>query len=118
MNKKFFKRTILLSTFLASMGIANAYIFNKTDILPDILEGDVDYFFSHFGKIYYAKKGSGEPLILIHGLASGVSSFMWRKNFDELSKNYTVYALDMPGFGKSQKAPITYTAKGKGIFPL
>lgn len=111
MNKNFYKRTILLSTALASLGIANAYIFNKTEVLPDILEGDVNYFFSHFGNIYYVEKGSGEPLLLIHGLASGVSSFMWRKNFDELSKNHRVYAIDMPGFGKSQKLPITYTSK-------
>lgn len=111
MNKRFIKRTILFSTALASMSVINSYLFKKTGVLLETLEGESGYFFSNFGNIYYVKSGTGHPLLLIHGPASGTSSFMWRKNFDELSKNYTVYAIDLPGFGKSQKLPITYTSK-------
>src|SRR5262249_45204341 len=35
----------------------------------------------------------------------GVSSFMWRKNFDPLSHGFRVYALDLLGFGFSDKPP-------------
>lgn len=41
------------------------------------------------------------PLVLIHGFISGVC--WWVQNFDELAKNRTVYALDLPGFGRSSR---------------
>ena len=47
----------------------------------------------------YSKLGSGEDLILLHGIWSYSRTYL--KLLKELSKNYTVYALDLPGFGKS-----------------
>ncbi|CAB9499646.1 Pheophytinase, chloroplastic [Seminavis robusta] len=52
-------------------------------------------------KINYIEMGdpSKPALLLIHGF--GVSSFHFRHNLPELSKNYHVYAFDMLGFGCS-----------------
>ncbi len=50
--------------------------------------------------IHYVTGGQGDPLVVIHGGANGAGA--WRENLLELSKNYTVYVPDMPGFGKSQ----------------
>ena len=47
------------------------------------------------------RKGNGKPLILIHGIFS--SSFVWRKNIDELAKHFDVIALDLKGYGYSDK---------------
>ncbi len=44
---------------------------------------------------------SDVPLILIHGF--GASILHWRKNIPILSEKHTVYALDLLGFGASQK---------------
>jgi pimeloyl-ACP methyl ester carboxylesterase len=41
------------------------------------------------------------PLVLLHGFGGGVGIFT--KNFEELSEHYTVYAIDIPGFGRSTK---------------
>jgi len=41
------------------------------------------------------------PLILIHGHAE--SLYIWRHNIDELSRQFNVYALDLKGFGQSDK---------------
>ncbi|WP_204139709.1 alpha/beta fold hydrolase [Halomicronema sp. CCY15110] len=42
------------------------------------------------------------PLLLLHGF--GASLAQWRDNLPELAQNRTVYALDLLGFGDSQKA--------------
>lgn len=57
-------------------------------------------------RIHYVEQGEGPPVVLIHGF--GASAFHWRYNIPELSKRYKVYALDLLGFGWSEKAIIEY----------
>ncbi|XP_016505954.1 uncharacterized protein LOC107823753 isoform X2 [Nicotiana tabacum] len=59
-------------------------------------------------KIHYVEEGEGFPVVLIHGF--GTSAFHWRYNIPELAKKYKVYALDLLGFGWSEKARIDYDA--------
>jgi pimeloyl-ACP methyl ester carboxylesterase len=47
--------------------------------------------------VYYVE-GSGDPVILIHGL-SGSSRWWWR-NIPDLAREFTVYLIDLPGFGE------------------
>jgi len=46
------------------------------------------------------------PIILLHGF--GASSGHWRNNIPALSEQHTVYALDLLGFGASEKPPTLY----------
>jgi pimeloyl-ACP methyl ester carboxylesterase len=57
-------------------------------------------------RIHYMVKGSGQPLLLIHGI--GQSMYAWRCNFNELAQNYKVIALDLPGFGYSEYIDMEY----------
>ncbi|KAG9452704.1 hypothetical protein H6P81_005608 [Aristolochia fimbriata] len=59
-------------------------------------------------KIHYVEQGNGVPVILIHGF--GASAYHWRYNIPELSQAYKVYAVDLLGFGWSDKAIIEYDA--------
>ncbi|CAL9027105.1 unnamed protein product [Prunus brigantina] len=59
-------------------------------------------------KIHYVVQGEGPPVVLIHGF--GASAFHWRYNIPELAKKYKVYAIDLLGFGWSEKALIEYDA--------
>jgi 4,5:9,10-diseco-3-hydroxy-5,9,17-trioxoandrosta-1(10),2-diene-4-oate hydrolase len=52
-------------------------------------------------RVRYLQAGSGPPLLLIHGLLG--YSFSWRLNLPELSRYATLYALDMPGAGFSDR---------------
>ncbi|MBI3633192.1 MAG: alpha/beta hydrolase [Candidatus Vogelbacteria bacterium] len=52
-------------------------------------------------EINYLEAGSGQPLIMLHGLNIGWGQ--WYKNIADLSKSFRVYALDMPGSGGSTK---------------
>jgi pimeloyl-ACP methyl ester carboxylesterase len=54
-------------------------------------------------RIAFEQKGSGTPLVLLHGALS--DSRVWRRQLDELSDNYTVVAWDAPGCGKSDDPP-------------
>ena len=52
----------------------------------------------------YIDEGKGsETILMIHGLGSYLPA--WKKNINELSKNYRIIAIDLPGYGKSSKAP-------------
>ncbi|MCO5589136.1 hypothetical protein L7F22_043102 [Adiantum nelumboides] len=59
-------------------------------------------------KVHYVVQGEGPPVVLIHGF--GASAFHWRYNIPELAKRYSVYAVDLLGFGWSEKALIDYDA--------
>lgn len=59
-------------------------------------------------KIQYTVKGTGKPLILIHGFGASIGH--WRKNIPVLADaGYRVFALDLLGFGGSEKAAIAYS---------
>jgi pimeloyl-ACP methyl ester carboxylesterase len=52
-------------------------------------------------KLHYLVEGEGPDLILIHGLAANV--YTWRHLMPLLSKRFKVWALDLKGFGVSDK---------------
>lgn len=52
-------------------------------------------------KVHYLSAGKGETIILLHGWPT--SSYLWRNIITELSDQYRVIAIDLPGFGKSDK---------------
>jgi pimeloyl-ACP methyl ester carboxylesterase len=52
-------------------------------------------------RVRYLRSGSGPPLVLLHGLLG--YSFSWRFALPVFSQWFTVYALDMPGAGLSDR---------------
>ena len=52
-------------------------------------------------RIHYMEAGMGEPLLLIHTV--GQSLYTWRGVFNLLSARYRVIAIDLPGFGYSDR---------------
>lgn len=68
--------------------------------------------------LYYHMKGSGTPLILIHPPLMSSANFMLQ--FEELSRNFCVIALDLRGHGRSDasKQPITYSLLSEDIAEL
>lgn len=51
--------------------------------------------------VHYTEKGSGEPLVLLHGV--GMQAAAWYPQIEHFSKGYRVIAVDMPGHGSSDK---------------
>lgn len=55
-------------------------------------------------RIHYIDEGSGPAIVLIHGF--GGSTFSWRHVVTPLAATHRVVALDLPGFGFSERRPI------------
>lgn len=49
---------------------------------------------------------SSTPLMLLHGFGASIGH--WRQNLPKLAEHHTVYALDMLGFGASEKVAAPY----------
>lgn len=58
------------------------------------------------GEITCLEAGSGEPLVLLHGIGSGAAS--WQSQLEAFSDRFRVIAWDAPGYGGS--APVEPTA--------
>ncbi len=100
---------------VAALAALNAAIQRGASEPDDsALGGEAHFFHWKYGRVFYKRSGlenSGIPLVFIHGIGAGSSSFMWRKNFDDLANDFPVYALDLLGFGLSDKpANASYSA--------
>jgi pimeloyl-ACP methyl ester carboxylesterase len=58
--------------------------------------------------LHYLCGGSGPPLVLVHGLGSS-SSVEFYYNLEPLAAQHRVFAIDLPGFGRSDKPVLEYT---------
>src|SRR5687768_16769466 len=103
-------RTALLVIGGISGGLAlyNRRLERSGGRLLNRLGGETRYFRWEGGDLAYSVAGEGEPLLLVHGVYAGASSFEFRKNFEELSKSFRVYALDLLGCGMSERPSRRY----------
>ena len=111
----FWKTLLAGGAGMAALAAVNAVI-QRSASEPDesALGGEAHFFRWKHGRVFYKVSGlqnPGPPLVFIHGVGAGASTFMWRKNFDELAKDFRVYAFDLPGFGFSEKpSTLSYSA--------
>ena len=54
-------------------------------------------------RLHYVERGSGEPLVLLHGNGSMIQDFESSGLVDLAAKNYRVIVIDRPGFGHSSR---------------
>lgn len=109
MNKKGKKILALAGLVTVSIHIINRIQYSVATVKNVLACPDNNYYEWRFGKIRYTKKGNGTPLLLLHDLSVGSSSYEFRKLTDILSKTHEVYALDFLGYGLSDKPNITFT---------
>ncbi|HEX8843741.1 MAG TPA: alpha/beta fold hydrolase [Pyrinomonadaceae bacterium] len=100
---------------VAALAAVNARIRQKAQEPDDAaFGGEARVFEWQHGNIFYKAAGEeneGAPLVFVHGIGAGASSFMWRRNFDALARDFRVYAFDLLGFGFSDKpSNVSYSA--------
>jgi pimeloyl-ACP methyl ester carboxylesterase len=79
--------------------------------LEDLASPIAHQAYSHFVtvdqvRLHYQEKGNGPALVLIHGY--GASTQDWSEVFDPLAQRFRVIAVDLKGFGFSEKRPGDY----------
>lgn len=61
--------------------------------------------------IFATELGTGPPLVLVHGIFAGASSFEFRKIAPLLARDHRVIAFDLLGCGLSEMPPLPYSAE-------
>lgn len=62
------------------------------------------------GQVVYHESGSGQPLVFVHNVGLGASSYEWARVYPEFAGRYRVLALDLVGFGESAHPVVRFAA--------
>lgn len=99
---------------LGALAIAVRYALRppQRELMPDAISPAIfatRMFSSSVGDLLYHESGSGEPLIFIHGISIGASSYEWSKVYPTFAGDYRVLAPDLLGYGESSRPNRTLT---------
>lgn len=108
------KKTIKTMAFLTVTAVGVIHVINRINFsihtVKDIATKNNSHDYEwRFGKVHYIKKGSGNPILLVHNLTPGSSSYEFHSIIDSLAEKNEVYAIDLLGYGSSEKCNMTYT---------
>lgn len=99
---------------LSTLTVTTAYLLNRSIFYfacrnERLYSPNGHTYHWRFGDIFYTKQGTGSPLLLIHDCSTLSSEKEFSALISTLSKKHTVYTLDLPGCGRSEKPKMTYT---------
>lgn len=110
------KKSTKLTTIavLSTLTVATAYALNRSIFYlackdERLYSPNGHNYHWRFGNIFYTKQGVGSPILLLHDCSHLGSELEFHELIQELSKNHTVYTVDLPGCGRSEKPKMTYT---------
>lgn len=108
--KKNIKHFFILTALAAgTIHVINRFIDVTAEIKNILKSENGNQYEWKNGNIYYTKRGTGSPVLLIHDLNPLSSSYEWFKLVKKLEKTHTVYTIDLLGCGRSEKPYLTYT---------
>lgn len=111
MIKAVFKLAAVAATAVGGAAVANAAVAAAAPALEPWFEGERGSYFWRGHKIATITKGAGRPVLLVHGIHAAASSYEWRRTFDHLAERYRVTAIDLLGFGLSDRPATRYEAQ-------
>jgi len=112
-------RIFLALIVVAVVSLTVFWFTRPTDVSFEEVRASVPHAeYSHFAeidgvRIHYQEKGTGTPLVLLHGFTS--STYSWKDVFEPLAKNFRVIAVDLKGFGFSAKPDGDYSRRAQAI---
>ena len=96
---------------LGAVAAYNAYAKHGVDRLSNLIGGEDGGWSWRGWRIAFTKRGSGPAVLLIHGIHAAAWSYEWRQTVDYLARDFTVYTIDLLGFGRSDRPAIHYSAR-------
>lgn len=108
---KLLTTAVVVGGALGALALVNKMTESQAGELDTVLKGEERRYPWKNGDVFYLVKGNREskPLLLVHGFGPGASSYEWRKNIDALAEQFRVYAIDLMGYGLSDRPAIDYT---------
>lgn len=77
--------------------------------MPPAIDAERTQIDTAAGALSYYAAGQGEPLLLIHSINAAASAYEVRPVFEHYRRTRRVVALDLPGFGFSERSDRPYT---------
>lgn len=100
---------------LVGGGIAYSQVAIDHDLpLPRAIEAEREtLWLPNVGELsyYQDRRGTGRPIVLIHSINAAGSAYEVRPLFEALRGSRPVYALELPGFGFSERSDRDYTPR-------
>ena len=116
---------VMMASAAALTGVGLAVIaWSRQYVIHDLpltaaLEGDLHPFQSRAGLLAYYTNGAVRrsaplstppaPMLLIHSINAAASSYEMKPLYDHYSRDRRVYALDLPGYGFSERGDRAYS---------
>ncbi len=97
------RKLLVAGGIFGGLAVLNKGLERSGGKLSGVLEGETRYWRWRGHDLAYTVAGDGDPLLMVHGIYAGASSYEFRKNFEELSEDFRVYALDLLGCGLSER---------------
>ena len=94
---------------IGAVAVARRLGARRAGMPHSALDGEQGRFAWTAGDIRYVVRGRGEPVVLVHGVYAGASSFEYRRVYGPLAERFRTYAFDLLGFGLSDRPPVMYT---------
>ncbi len=115
-SRKFWGAGLVMSAIMAGVSACSLHKPSTGDIIStrELARHDFPYP-SNYAKVLGSKMhfvdtgGDKDPILMLHGQPTW--SYLWRDVIPELEKDHRVIALDLIGFGKSDKPDISYTVE-------
>src|ERR1700730_17825872 len=85
---------------LAAMALVNRHLAKKAELDNPAVGRFLDV---NGVRLHYVERGSGEPLVLLHGNGSMIEDFDSSGLIDLAAKDFRVIVFDRPGFGHSDR---------------
>jgi pimeloyl-ACP methyl ester carboxylesterase len=104
--RNFWKGLIAGGAGVAALAAVNAAVARDVpEPETGALGGEAGTYSWKHGHIFYRHAGveDAPPVLFVHGIGAGARAFMWRRNFLPLSREFRTYAVDLLGFGYSDK---------------
>ncbi|WP_128475765.1 alpha/beta fold hydrolase [Halorussus pelagicus] len=97
---------------LGATALGNRLLSWKSGDLDPALEGDQRTYRWRGFDVAYTEAGDPEnpDVLLLHGVHAAASNKEFDQICDQLAKTHHVVAPDLPGFGRSDRPPLTYSA--------
>ncbi len=94
-----------------SIGIDERHFVNNSLLHPSGVGQQRDWVWRGWQTRYTFMRSNSEqpPILFLHGFGASIGH--WRQNLPFFAEHRTVYALDLLGFGASEKAPTSYSVE-------